>query len=189
MSELKRTIFYERHLALGAKMVGFGGWEMPVLYPTGIVDEHLSTRKGAGLFDVSHMGRFIVRGPDVIPFLQHVLTNNAEALDSRNRGAQYTLIPNERGGAVDDAYLYRFQPDEFLLVVNAANKEKDWGHLKNLAAGFDVHLADRTREMAMLSLQGPASRRILKRCWEARPCPIHSGMPWVRHLFPAGKFS
>jgi aminomethyltransferase len=83
MSELKRTVLHDRHVSLGAKMVEFGGWEMPVFYRTGIVEEHLATRKGAGLFDVSHMGRFIIRGSGVLPFLQHVLTNNAEAIDPR----------------------------------------------------------------------------------------------------------
>jgi len=83
MSKLQRTVFYERHVALDAKMVEFAGWEMPLWYTGGIVEEHLATRKGAGLFDVSHMGRFIVRGAGAVKFLQHVLTNNAEALDIR----------------------------------------------------------------------------------------------------------
>src|SRR4030042_2542614 len=108
MSDLKRTVLYERHLALRAKIVEFGGWEMPLFYPAGIVEEHLGTRKGAGLFDVSHMGRFVVRGGGALRFLNHVLTNNAGALDMRMVGAQYTLIPNETGGAVADAFLYRF---------------------------------------------------------------------------------
>ena len=98
MNELKRTVFYDQHKALGAKIVEFGGWEMPIQYPSGIVEEHLATRKGAGLFDVSHMGRFIVRGSGAVRFLQHVLTNNVAALDLRETGAQYTLIPNETGG-------------------------------------------------------------------------------------------
>jgi aminomethyltransferase len=109
MSEPLRTPLYEQHLALKAKMVEFGGWEMPLMYPDGIVREHLNTRRSAGLFDVSHMGRFLIRGKDALAFLQHVLTNNAAALDIQTVGAQYTLIPTETGGAVDDAYLYRFQ--------------------------------------------------------------------------------
>ncbi|MGD8757861.1 MAG: glycine cleavage system protein T, partial [Deltaproteobacteria bacterium] len=120
MSKLHRTVFYEQHVALGAKIVEFAGWEMPIFYPPGIVQEHLATRKKAGLFDVSHMGRFTVRGAGALKFLQHVLTNNAEALDIRETGAQYTMIPNENGGAVDDAYLYRFVEEEYLLVVNGA---------------------------------------------------------------------
>ena len=95
MEALPRTIFFDRHVALGAKIVEFGGWEMPVQYASGIVQEHLATRKQAGLFDVSHMGRFFVRGKNSLPFLQHVLSNNADALDVGE--SQYTLIPNEDG--------------------------------------------------------------------------------------------
>ena len=113
MNGMKRTVFYDRHKGLGAKIVEFGGWEMPIQYPSGIVEEHLATRKGAGLFDVSHMGRFIVRGTGAIKFLQHALTNNVEALNLRETGAQYTLISNETGGAVDDAYLYNFVEGEY----------------------------------------------------------------------------
>ena len=137
MNTLKRTVLFEKHLALGAKIIEFGGWEMPVFYPTGIVEEHLATRRGAGLFDISHMGRFIVRGDGALKFLNHVLTNNAEALDSRMVGAQYTLIADENGYAIDDAYLYRFSTEDYLLVVNAANAEKDWAHLQAHLKEFD----------------------------------------------------
>jgi aminomethyltransferase len=172
MSQLKRTVFYDRHVALGAKMVDFAGWEMPVFYPTGIVEEHLATRKGAGLFDVSHMGRFIVRGEGSLPFLNHVLTNYAEALDPRIIGAQYTLIPDEKGGTVDDAYLYRFLFDEYLLVVNASNTEKDWSHSQTSLKDFkDVEMIDVTDELVMLSLQGPESRAILERLLESGSLP------------------
>jgi aminomethyltransferase len=163
MSDILKTVFHERHVDLGAKMVEFFGWEMPMFYPTGIVKEHLATRKHAGLFDVSHMGRFIIRGAGALKFLQYVLTNNAEALDIREMGAQYTFIPNHTGGAVDDAYLYRFVEDEYLLVVNGANREKDWNHFQTLLKDFDkAELTDRTKEIAMLSLQGPKSRDILE---------------------------
>ncbi len=159
---MRRTILYERHIALGAKMVEFGGWEMPLQYPAGIIEEHLRTRKQAGLFDVSHMGRFVIEGDGALAFLQHALSNNAAGLEPGR--AQYTLIPDEHGGAVDDAYLYRFFPSEYLLVVNAANRQKDWEHLQRLLAGFPgARLADRTEELAMLSLQGPLSREILAR--------------------------
>jgi len=162
VSKLQRTILYDRHVALGAKMVEFGGWDMPVLYPSGIVEEHLAARKGSGLFDVSHMGRFTVRGAGAVRFLQHVLSNNAEALDVRERAAQYTLIPNETGGAVDDAYLYHFVEDEYLLVVNAANRQKDWKHLQLFLKDYDdVDLIDRTEEVVMLALQGRMSRDLL----------------------------
>lgn len=160
MSELRRTVLHDRHVALGARMVEFGGWHMPLQYPSGIVQEHLATRKTSGLFDVSHMGRFAFRGDGALGFLQHVLTNNASALDVGH--AQYTIIPNQSGGAVDDAYLYRFVEDEYLLVVNAANRQTDWDHLTSLLADVaDVTLADRSDELAMLSLQGPTSKQIL----------------------------
>ncbi len=172
MSELLRTVFYDRHVALGAKMAEFVGWEMPIFYPTGIVQEHLATRKEAGIFDVSHMGRFIIRGTGTLKFLQHVLSNNAEALDIREVGAQYTIIPNKTGGAVDDSYLYRFVQDEYLLVVNGANRKKDWDHFLSLLNDFDnVELTDNTKEIAMLSLQGPKSREILEEIVEAGPLP------------------
>jgi aminomethyltransferase len=159
-------------LALGAKIVEFAGWEMPIFYPTGIVEEHLATRKGAGLFDVSHMGRFIIRGAGALRFLQHVLTNNAEALDIRETGAQYTMIPNETGGAVDDAYLYRFVEDEYLLVVNGANREKDWNYFQSLLKDFDdVELIDNTKDIVMLAFQGPMTRHVMEDIVESGPLP------------------
>jgi len=160
-SELKRTPLYDRHVALGAKLVEFAGWEMPIQYPTGIIEEHLATRRRAGLFDVSHMGRFRVCGAGALAFLQHVLANNAAALDVGE--AQYTFIPTPTGGAVDDAYLYRFVDDEYLLVVNAANVQKDWEHFARELGSFDdVELIDAGDELAMLALQGPESRVILQ---------------------------
>ena len=162
MSELKRTILYDRHVKAGAQMVPFGGWDMPVMYGGGILAEHLATRKGAGLFDVSHMGRFVFRGSRALEFLQHALTNNAEALDTLDRGAQYTLIPTATGAAVDDAYLYRFVDDEYLLVVNAGNRDKDWLHFQELLKTFDhVEIIDRSDDLAMLSVQGPTSRSVV----------------------------
>ena len=161
MESMERTPLFARHVALGAQMVPFGGWEMPVQYPTGILQEHLATRRRAGLFDVSHMGRFVIRGDEVLPFLQHALTNNAAALDIGQ--SQYTLIPETDGSAIDDAYLYRFFGDHYLLVVNAANRRKDWQHLRTVAKQFKaVSLTDVTHEIAMLSLQGPQTKAILK---------------------------
>lgn len=172
MEKSRRTPLYDRHCALGAHMVEFGGWEMPIQYPQGIVQEHLLTRKTAGLFDVSHMARFIVRGKDAKAFLQHILTNNAEALDGHEAGAQYTFIPNASGGAVDDAYLYRFEENAHVLVVNAANLDKDWDVLRAASQAFpDVALTDRTEEIAMLALQGPRSRDILAAVVESGALP------------------
>lgn len=159
---LHQTIFHDRHVELGAQMVEFGGWHMPIQYPQGIVHEHLETRRKAGLFDVSHMGRFTIRGDNALDFLQHVLSNNAAALEVGE--AQYTIIPDEKGCAIDDAYLYRFVEDAFLLVVNASNREKDWAHFQNFTPRFgNVALTDRTSELAMLSLQGPLAKEILSK--------------------------
>ncbi len=161
MSSYLKTALYKKHLDLDATLVGFGGWEMPLQYPSGIIHEHMATRKTAGLFDVSHMGRIVFRGKDSLSFLQHVLSNNAAALDPGE--SQYTLIPTQTGGAVDDAYLYRFKPDEYLLVVNAANKDKDLEHFqKHLAFFPDVEMQDHTLQISMISLQGPLSRNIMK---------------------------
>ncbi len=183
MSEPLRTLFYERHRALGATMVEFGGWEMPLRYPTGTVEEHLATRRHAGLFDVSHMGRLSVRGPGALAFLQHVLTNNAEALDGLPVAAQYTVIANEGGGAVDDAYLYRLGEEDYLLVVNAANRLRDLEHLRKHLPAFDeVELADVTTDLVMLALQGPASRDILAGAVEegSLPEPVRNAVATVR---------
>ena len=155
---MKHTVLHPIHVAAGARLVDFSGWEMPVQYE-GILAEHLATRRSAGLFDVSHMGRFAVGGPDALPFLRGALTNDARTLSVGR--AQYTLLANERGGAVDDAYLYRFREDEFLLVVNAGNRERDWSRLNALAAGREVALVDRSDSLAMISLQGPRAAEIL----------------------------
>ncbi|MBW2514290.1 MAG: glycine cleavage system aminomethyltransferase GcvT, partial [Deltaproteobacteria bacterium] len=162
MKNLFKTILHDHHVDLGAQMVEFGGWVMPIQYPQGIVQEHLATRRHAGLFDVSHMGRFTLRGKDALPFLQHVLSNNAAGLEEGQ--SQYTLIPNESGGAIDDAYLYRFHAHEYLLVVNAGNRLKDWEHFQTCLSGFkDVTLQDKTQDISMLSLQGPKSKDILQK--------------------------
>ncbi|MDP6501756.1 MAG: hypothetical protein QF369_04555, partial [Dehalococcoidales bacterium] len=158
---MKRTPLYEEHLKLGARMVEFGGWEMPLNYPPGILAEHLTTRKFGGLFDVSHMGRFRISGQDASPFLQYTLTNNAAALLAGQ--SQYTIIPNQSGGAVDDTYLYRIDENEYLLVVNATNIEKDWAWLQKYQPKFPrLILEDHSAGIAMLSLQGPRAKAVLK---------------------------
>lgn len=159
MSELKRTQLYDVHVAAGATMVDFGGWEMPIQYPSGIIAEHLYTRQVCSLFDVSHMGRLLVEGPKRKEFLQHVLTSNVSALDLNM--AQYCIIPNENGGAVDDAYLYLFQEDSYLLVVNAANIDKDLEHLNRALAGFDCTITNISDQWASIAVQGPKSKEML----------------------------
>ncbi len=159
MSELKRTQLYDVHVAAGATMVDFGGWEMPIQYPSGIIAEHLYTRQVCSLFDVSHMGRLLIEGPQRKEFLQHVLTSNVSALDLNM--AQYCIIPNQNGGAVDDAYLYLFQEDNYLLVVNAANIDKDLEHLNRALAGFDCTITNISAEWASIAVQGPKSKEML----------------------------
>ncbi|AOY78053.1 glycine cleavage system aminomethyltransferase GcvT [Clostridium formicaceticum] len=159
METLKRTVLFHEHLRLKANMVDFGGWEMPVNYPAGISEEHLYTRQKAGIFDISHMARFVITGKEAVKFLQHVLTSNVLALDLNQ--AQYTIIPNENGGALDDAYLYRFYEDQYLLVVNAANAEKDWAHLTEVIKTFDAQITNQSDALAMIAIQGPDSKNIL----------------------------
>ena len=166
--DLKRTALYSWHKEHGGQMIEFAGWEMPVAYQKGILEEHLNTRRYGGLFDISHMGRFLIRGVDAIPFMQYVLTNNGMALDPGV--AQYTLIQNERGGAIDDAYLYRLEEDDpsveanYLLVVNAVNTEKDWDWLLDQKEGFkDLIIENKTDDFGMLALQGPHTKRVLEK--------------------------
>lgn len=159
MSELKRTQLYQAHLAAGATMVDFGGWEMPIQYPSGIVAEHLYTRKCCGIFDVSHMGRLLIEGPDRLKFLQHVLTSNAAALTLNK--AQYCIIPNENGSAVDDAYLYMFDEDRYLLVVNASNTDKDLAWLEPIVKDYDCRIRNITGETISIAVQGPESGKML----------------------------
>jgi aminomethyltransferase len=159
MSELKRTQLYDTHVAAGATMVDFGGWEMPIKYPSEIVAEHLYTRHFCSLFDVSHMGRILVEGPERVEFLQHVLTSNAGGLDLYK--AQYSIIPDENGCAIDDAYLYRFEEDRFLLVVNAANTDKDLAHLMPIVKNYKCTLTNITADWAAIAVQGPKSKELM----------------------------
>ena len=166
--DLRRTALYSWHKEHGGQMIEFAGWEMPVAYERGILEEHLSTRKFGGLFDISHMGRFLIRGMEAIPFMQHVLTNNVMALDPGV--AQYTLIQNEGGGAMDDAYLYRLEEGDpsletnYLLVVNAANKEKVWNWCFDHKRRFkNMVIEDKTDEIGMIALQGPHAKRVLEK--------------------------
>ena len=166
--EAKKTSLDAWHKSHGARMFEFGGWEMPLNYKTGIVEEHLAIRRFGGLFDVSHLGRFLLTGEGALPFLQYVLANNAAALDPGQ--AQYTMLPNQAGGAIDDAYLYRLEDgapslkSEYLLVVNAANKEKDWDWFMDHRKRFnDLILEDKTDDIGMLALQGPEAKRVLEK--------------------------
>lgn len=162
---MKHTPLYEEHLRLGAKMVGFAGWEMPILY-TGISQEVLAVRNGAGIFDVSHMGKLRVTGAHADELLQFVTTNDISRLHAED--AQYTLMCDENGGVVDDLIVYRPDAESYLLVVNASNTESDlaWitGHNRWRASVED--LADR---YSIVALQGPKSTEILGRLAEFAP--------------------
>src|SRR5688572_554259 len=156
---LKRTPLHDVHVALGGKIVPFAGYEMPVQYPTGITAEHKAVRERAGLFDVSHMGEFIVRGPGAIEFVNTVTTNNAAALNVGQ--VQYSAFLNERGTFVDDCLVYRFT-DHVMLVVNASNASKDWAHIVPNPGAFDVVMTDASEDMALLALQGPMAQQVLQ---------------------------
>ncbi|HEX6940240.1 MAG TPA: glycine cleavage system aminomethyltransferase GcvT [Longimicrobiales bacterium] len=158
--ELKRTPLHDEHRRLGARMVAFAGYEMPVQYPTGIVAEHHAVRRNAGLFDVSHMGELEVRGGDALGLVQYVTTNDASRLEVGQ--AQYSVICQEDGAAIDDCLVYRCA-DRYMLVVNAANRERDLEWIRKYAARFDAEVVDRSEEIALLALQGPAAQAILER--------------------------
>lgn len=160
MSQLKRTPLYDAHVAAGATMVDFGGWEMPIQYPAGIINEHLYDRKHCGIFDVSHMGRLIVDGPERVAFLQKVLSSNVAALKPGR--AQYCIIPTESGGAVDDAYLYMYEEDRYMLIVNASNTDKDLAHFAKYLPDFDCTITNITDTYSSIAVQGPDAESILK---------------------------
>jgi aminomethyltransferase len=161
---LKQTPLHDQHLALGGRMVPFAGFAMPVQYPTGIVKEHQAVRSAAGLFDVSHMGEFEIRGPEALDLVQHLLTNDASRLQIGQ--AQYTVLTSPDGTALDDCILYRF-PDHYMLVVNAGNLAKDRSWFERAAVGYDVQFADRSESFALLALQGPRAEAILARLTDA----------------------
>ena len=158
-TDLKSTALEQIHIALGAKMVPFAGYNMPVQY-SGLRQEHAAVRQGAGMFDVSHMGEFFVEGPDAIPFLQKVTSNDVSKLLPGK--IQYSCFPNEQGGIVDDLLVYCFSEEHFLLVVNASNMDKDWNHLQNYTSGFEVELSNQSDDYSLLAVQGPKATEILQ---------------------------
>ncbi len=156
---LKRTPLDQEHVALGGKMVPFAGYSMPVQYPTGITAEHRAVREACGLFDVSHMGEFMVRGPGALDLVQRISVNDAEKIEVGQ--AQYSAMCLENGCVIDDLIIYRFA-DHYMLVVNAANLEKDWAWVSRHAADFDVELENASDSTALLALQGPGAREVLR---------------------------
>ncbi|MER3524721.1 MAG: glycine cleavage system protein T [Ignavibacteria bacterium] len=157
---MKRTAFYDRHRALGAKMVEFAGFEMPVQYPTGIVEEHKRVRAAVGLFDVSHMGELEVYGPEALAFVQKVTVNDVAKLTPGR--VQYSAMCYDNGGIVDDVLVYCLEPQRYMLVINAANIEKDVAWLNKHRSG-NVTLDNRSDAMSLLAVQGPHSRFVLQK--------------------------
>jgi aminomethyltransferase len=162
---MKRTPLFAAHQKLGAKLIEFGGWEMPVQY-TGIIDEHLAVRKAAGLFDISHMGEFLVNGSQAEPFLNQVLTNDVRKLTAAH--GQYTLLCNNRGGVVDDLYVYRLPEEGYLLIVNASRIDADFAWLETQLSQFErskeVDLQNVSERMGAVAVQGPRVVEFIDQC-------------------------
>src|SRR5699024_8205098 len=158
---LKRTPLYPAYAAHGAKTIDFGGWDLPVQFSSGIIQEHQMTRTKASLFDVSHMGEIKVQGPDSLKFLQKLVTNDVSKLVPNK--AQYTFMCDEAGGTIDDFLIYMFAENEYLLVVNAANIEKDVHWLQSHRDKEQVDIHNLSNEYALLAIQGPLAESILQK--------------------------
>lgn len=160
MTDLKRTPLYDLHVSLGGKMVPFGGYELPVQYASGIKQEHMAVREAVGIFDVSHMAEFIISGPQALAAINHLLTNQFDSM--KDGGCRYTLLCNPAGGIKDDLLVYRMSENRYLLVVNAANREKDREWIKaNMIP--DATFEDVSDEWAQLALQGPLAPQVLEK--------------------------
>ena len=158
--ELKRTPLYETHVRLGGRIVEFGGFEMPVQYPTGVIKEHMAVREACGLFDVSHMGEVLMEGPDAVKNLNHLLTNDYTEMEDGQ--ARYSPMCNEQGGTVDDLIVYRVSDNHYFIVVNASNREKDVAWIQAHVSG-DVKVTDVSDSWGQIALQGPKAEAILSR--------------------------
>lgn len=157
---MKLTPFNQKHLDLGAKMADFAGFDMPISYGS-IQEEHQAVRKAAGIFDVSHMGEFHLSGPQAMDLLQWVTTNDVSKLEPGR--AQYNCLPNENAGIVDDLLIYCLTKNDYLLVVNAANIQKDFDWIKSQGEKFDCLLQDKSDRYALLAVQGPKATEILQK--------------------------
>jgi aminomethyltransferase len=168
---LRRTPLFERHKALGAKLVPFAGWEMPVEY-TGIREEHQSVRTGVGVFDVSHMGQIETRGRQADTLLQRLVSNDVRRMPEG--GAQYSVLCRDDGGILDDLFSYRMADEHFLTVTNAANHEADFRWFEQHAADFDADALDRASHYAMLAVQGPGAPTLVRSLTDGRlPARFH----------------
>jgi aminomethyltransferase len=170
MENLKKTPLNEAHRALGGKMVEFGGWDMPVQYTAGVIEEHLRTRNHSGLFDVSHMGEFWVEGADAIEFVNRLTTNDVTKLVDGQ--AHYSALTNENGGVVDDLLVYRFDVDKLLLVVNASTTDKDWDWITSHKKDENITLTNASADYCQIAVQGPDAISILQKLTETELAPI-----------------
>lgn len=159
MNELKRTVFYQEHRKANAKIVPFAGYEMPVQYPEGIIAEHKAVRSAAGMFDVSHMGEFIVLGPDAENFVNTIITNDVSRIEPM--AVLYSAMCYPEGTIVDDLLVYKHNPELFMLVVNASNIEKDFNHIVSNRGQFNVTIENHSDNYSLIALQGPESVKIL----------------------------
>ncbi len=182
---LRRTPLYDAHVAAGARLVPFAGWEMPVQYE-GVSAEHLAVRSGCGVFDVSHMGEIETSGPGAIDLLQRLLSNDVARLEVG--GAQYSLLCREDGGVLDDLFTYRLGDDRYLTVTNAANHERDLAWFAEHAPEFDAEVTDRLDDYAMLAVQGPRAREIVAGLLDGDlPARLHTAELALRPRTPAGE--
>ena len=157
----KRTCLYDKHLSLGATMVTFGGFDMPLLYQyAGIAPEHMAVREHVGLFDVSHMGEVTVKGPEAERYVQHIFTNDIAGAPVGK--IYYGMMCYENGGTVDDLLVYKMGENDFFLVINAANIDKDWAWMQEHADGFDIDLQNRSDFYGQIAVQGPESEHIVE---------------------------
>lgn len=156
----KKTALFDKHVSLGAKMVPFAGFEMPVQY-SGVTEEHFAVREKVGIFDVSHMGQFFVEGSSAKDLLQYVTTNNVDALEDGK--AQYSYLPNGNGGIVDDLIIYKMEDEKYFVVVNASNIEKDWNHISKYNEKFGAKLTNASDEMSLIAIQGPKATETLQK--------------------------
>ncbi|MGM0380292.1 MAG: glycine cleavage system aminomethyltransferase GcvT [Bacillota bacterium] len=160
MDDLKKTSFFKNHKKLGAKIIDFSGWALPVRYES-IKKEHLAVRNNAGLFDVSHMGEIIIKGKQAQEFVDYLITNNAKKL--KDFQIAYTLMCYKNGGVVDDLLVYKYDKQHFYLVVNASNIEKDFEWIKKHSKKFDVNVENDSKNIAQLAIQGPKAQEILQK--------------------------
>jgi aminomethyltransferase len=160
---MNKTALYDKHVSLGAKIVPFAGFDMPVQY-SGVTEEHFAVREKVGIFDVSHMGQFFVEGPSAKDLLQFVGTNNVDSLE--NGKAQYTCLPNGNGGIVDDLIVYKMADEKYFVVVNASNIEKDWNHISKHNEKFGAKLTNASDEMSLIAIQGPKATETLQKLTE-----------------------